>query len=158
MIGLSSLHSLGKFKVKTFPFYTFLKYYGDTYKVGNMALQVRTTIFESTAIPTIYHNVETWSKISWRSRWKLKTYVTRFSIPPQENKRPSKEGHNFWGKQKKKHPADKDFVFLGRSGRDQRCPFFHKHHVLDLKLIFHSYIIILQSFAWRNLKKHLWKI
>ena len=41
-----------------------MKYYGDTYKVGNMALQVRLEIFESTVIPTIYHNVETWSKIT----------------------------------------------------------------------------------------------
>ena len=41
-----------------------MKYYGDTYKVGNMALQVRLEIFESTVIPTIYHNVETWSRIT----------------------------------------------------------------------------------------------
>ena len=43
---------------------TQIKYYGDTYKVGNMALQVRMQIFESTVTQTIYHKVETWSKIT----------------------------------------------------------------------------------------------
>ena len=41
-----------------------IKYYGDTYKVGNMAPQVRMEIFQSTVIPTIFHDVEGWSKIS----------------------------------------------------------------------------------------------
>ena len=48
-----------------------MKYYGDTYKVGNMAFQVRLEIFESTVIPTIYHNVETWSKITGKEIEKL---------------------------------------------------------------------------------------
>ena len=43
---------------------TQMKYYGDSYKVGNMVYQVRMQIFESTVVPTIYHNVETWSKIT----------------------------------------------------------------------------------------------
>ena len=30
-----------------------IKFYGDPYKVGNMALQVRIQIFQSTVIPTI---------------------------------------------------------------------------------------------------------
>ena len=41
-----------------------IKYYGDSYKVGNMVYQVRMQIFESTVVQTIYHNVETWSKIT----------------------------------------------------------------------------------------------
>ena len=41
-----------------------IKFYGDPYKVGNMALQVRIQIFQSTVIPTIYHDIEAWSKIS----------------------------------------------------------------------------------------------
>ena len=41
-----------------------IKHYGDTYRVGNMALQVRIQIFTSTVIPTIYDNVETWSVVS----------------------------------------------------------------------------------------------
>ena len=40
------------------------KYYGDPYKVGQMALQVRLEIYKSTIIPTIYTNIETWSKTS----------------------------------------------------------------------------------------------
>ena len=41
-----------------------VKYYGDPYKVGHMALQVRLTIYKSTIIHSVYTNVETWSKIS----------------------------------------------------------------------------------------------
>ena len=41
-----------------------MKYYGDPYKVGHMAFQVRVQIFQSTVIPTIYHDIEAWSKIS----------------------------------------------------------------------------------------------
>ena len=41
-----------------------IKYYGDTYRVGNMAIQVRIQIFESTVIPTIFHDIEAWSVIS----------------------------------------------------------------------------------------------
>ena len=41
-----------------------IKYYGDPYKVGYLALQVRLTIYSSTAIPTLYTNVETWSTIT----------------------------------------------------------------------------------------------
>ena len=51
---------------------TQMKYYGDSYKVGNMVYQVRMQIFESTVIPTIYHNVETWSKITKKEIEQLK--------------------------------------------------------------------------------------
>ena len=40
------------------------KYYGDPYKVGYLALQVRLEIYKSTIIPTIYTHIETWSKTS----------------------------------------------------------------------------------------------
>ena len=48
-----------------------IKFYGDPYKVGNMALQVRIQIFQSTVIPTIYHDIEAWSKIGKRDIEKL---------------------------------------------------------------------------------------
>ena len=41
-----------------------IKHYGDVYKVGNMAHQVRIEIFQSTVIQTIYHDVEAWSKMN----------------------------------------------------------------------------------------------
>ena len=50
---------------------TQIKYYGDPYRVGNMALQVRIQIFQSTVIPTIYHDIEAWSKISKKDIEKL---------------------------------------------------------------------------------------
>ena len=40
------------------------KFYGDPYRVGGMALQVRIQIYLSTIIQTVYHNVEAWSKIT----------------------------------------------------------------------------------------------
>ena len=49
---------------KSFGIIPQIKYYGDPYKVGNMALQVRLEIFMSTVIPTIYHDIEAWSIIS----------------------------------------------------------------------------------------------
>ena len=48
-----------------------MKYYGDPYKVGHMAFQVRVQIFQSTVIPTIYHDIEAWSKISQKDIDKL---------------------------------------------------------------------------------------
>ena len=48
-----------------------IKFYGDPYKVGNMAFQVRIQIFQSTVIPTIYHDIEAWSKISKKDIEKL---------------------------------------------------------------------------------------
>jgi hypothetical protein len=43
---------------------TQIKYYGDVYKVGNMAHQVRIEIFQSAAVQTIFHDVEAWSKVT----------------------------------------------------------------------------------------------
>jgi hypothetical protein len=48
-----------------------IKFYGDVYKVGNMAHQVRIEIFQSTVVQTIYHDVEAWSKISKKEVEKL---------------------------------------------------------------------------------------
>ena len=48
-----------------------MKYYGDPYKVGQMAFQVRVQIFQSTVIPTIYHDIEACSKISQKDIEKL---------------------------------------------------------------------------------------
>ena len=41
-----------------------IKFYGDVYKVGNMAHQVRLEIFQSTVIQTVYHEVESWSNVN----------------------------------------------------------------------------------------------
>ena len=41
-----------------------VKYYGDPYKVGHLALQVRLTIYNLTVIPTIFTNIETWSTVT----------------------------------------------------------------------------------------------
>ena len=41
-----------------------VKYYGDPYKVGDLALQVRLVIYISTVIPTLFTNIETWSTIT----------------------------------------------------------------------------------------------
>ena len=41
-----------------------MKYYGDPYKVGDLALQVRLVIYISTVIPTLFTNIETWSTIT----------------------------------------------------------------------------------------------
>ena len=41
-----------------------IKYYGDPYQVGQLALQVRLVIFNIIAIPTLFTNIETWSRIN----------------------------------------------------------------------------------------------
>ena len=41
-----------------------IKRYGDERKVGNMALEVRQKIYETVVVPTLFANIETWSKIS----------------------------------------------------------------------------------------------
>ena len=48
-----------------------IKYYGDPYRVGNMSMQVRMQIFRSTAVQTIYHEIEAWSKITDKQIEKL---------------------------------------------------------------------------------------
>ena len=48
-----------------------IKYYGDPYRVGNMSTQVRMQIFRSTAVQTIYHEIEAWSKITDKQIEKL---------------------------------------------------------------------------------------
>ena len=48
-----------------------VKHYGDPYKVGNLALQVRITIYSSVVIPTLFTNIETWSRISTREMEEL---------------------------------------------------------------------------------------
>ena len=46
------------------------KYYGDPYKVGELALQVRLQIFESTIIPTIFHKHGVKSQIKKGNNWR----------------------------------------------------------------------------------------
>ena len=48
-----------------------IKYYGDPYRVGDMSIQVKMQIFRSTAIQTIYHEIEGWSKINKKQVEKL---------------------------------------------------------------------------------------
>ena len=62
-----------------------IKHYGDTYKVGNMAPQVRMEIFQSTVIPTIFH--EGWSKISKKDieRVRLLAKIVTSSLTSIEN-------------------------------------------------------------------------
>ena len=48
-----------------------IKFYGDPYRVGNMSMQVKMQIYRSTAIQTIYHDIEAWSKITEKQTEKL---------------------------------------------------------------------------------------
>ena len=41
-----------------------IKYYGNEYKIGKYAMMTRLKIYKSVIIPAIYHNIETWSKIT----------------------------------------------------------------------------------------------
>ena len=64
-----------------------IKQYGDSHKVGHLALQVRLQIYNSTVIPTIYTNIETWSKVTNKEmeqleRMQRNILTTILELPP----------------------------------------------------------------------------
>ena len=56
--------SLTKRKEKIFYYIKKIKLYGNEFKIGKYALMTRIKIYKTVVIPSIFHNIETWSYIS----------------------------------------------------------------------------------------------
>ena len=56
--------TIGKRKEKVNYYINQIKYYGNEYKIGKYAMITRIKIYKSVIIPTIFYNIETWSKIT----------------------------------------------------------------------------------------------
>ena len=41
-----------------------IKYYGNEYKIGKYAMTTRIKIYKDVIVPTVFHNIETWSRIT----------------------------------------------------------------------------------------------
>ena len=54
-----------------------IKHYGNEFKIGRYAMLTRLKIYTSVVIPTAFHNVETWSKISKKELERLESIQGR---------------------------------------------------------------------------------